>query len=76
MTVLFTGLSGAGKSTVAKALLARLLEIGERSVTLLDGDVVRSYRVDGPAGAPGRARVGREVMERLAALLEASDEQD
>ncbi len=41
VTVFFTGLSGAGKSTIAKALLARLLEIGERSVTLLDGDVVR-----------------------------------
>jgi sulfate adenylyltransferase len=42
VTVFFTGLSGAGKSTIAKALLARLLEIGGRSVTLLDGDVVRS----------------------------------
>lgn len=40
-TVFFTGLSGSGKSTVAKALQARLLEIGPREVTLLDGDVVR-----------------------------------
>ena len=40
-TVLFTGLSGAGKSTIAKALLVKLLETGDRSVTLLDGDVVR-----------------------------------
>ena len=37
----FTGLSGAGKSTIAKALLARFLEIGGRPVTLLDGDIVR-----------------------------------
>jgi len=43
VTVFFTGLSGAGKSTIAKALLARLLEIGGRSVTLLDGDVVRKH---------------------------------
>ncbi len=43
VTVFFTGLSGAGKSTIAKALLARLLEVGERSVTLLDGDVVRKH---------------------------------
>lgn len=43
VTVFFTGLSGAGKSTIAKALLARLLELGERSVTLLDGDVVRKH---------------------------------
>ena len=42
-TVFFTGLSGAGKSTIAKALLALLLEIGERSVTLLDGDIVRKH---------------------------------
>jgi len=40
-TVLFTGLSGAGKSTIAKALLVKLLETGDRSVTPLDGDVVR-----------------------------------
>lgn len=41
VTVFFTGLSGAGKSTIARVLLAKLLEIGERTVTLLDGDVVR-----------------------------------
>jgi sulfate adenylyltransferase len=40
-TVFFTGLSGAGKSTIAKGLLVRLLEIGGRPVTLLDGDIVR-----------------------------------
>jgi sulfate adenylyltransferase len=40
-TVFFTGLSGAGKSTIANVLLVRLLEIGGRPVTLLDGDVVR-----------------------------------
>jgi sulfate adenylyltransferase len=38
--VLFTGLSGSGKSTVARALRDRLVEEG-RDVTLLDGDVVR-----------------------------------
>ncbi len=40
-TVFFTGLSGSGKSTIAKALLVRLLEMGGRPVTLLDGDIVR-----------------------------------
>jgi sulfate adenylyltransferase len=40
-TVFLTGLSGAGKSTVAKILYARFLEIGTRPVTLLDGDIVR-----------------------------------
>ncbi len=40
-TVFFTGLSGSGKSTVAQALLVRLLEMGGRPITLLDGDIVR-----------------------------------
>ena len=41
LTVFFTGLSGSGKSTIANALLVKLLEVGGRSVTLLDGDLVR-----------------------------------
>ena len=40
-TVFFTGLSGSGKSTIANALLIKLLEQGRRRVTLLDGDIVR-----------------------------------
>ena len=43
LTVFFTGLSGSGKSTVANALLVKLLEIGTRPVTLLDGDLVRKH---------------------------------
>jgi len=42
-TVFFTGLSGAGKSTVANVLLSRFLEMGGRPVTLLDGDIVRKH---------------------------------
>jgi sulfate adenylyltransferase len=40
-TVFFTGLSGAGKSTIANALQVKFLEMGGRPVTLLDGDIVR-----------------------------------
>lgn len=40
-TVFFTGLSGAGKSTIANILRVRFLEMGGRPVTLLDGDIVR-----------------------------------
>jgi sulfate adenylyltransferase len=40
-TVFFTGLSGSGKSTIANVLLSKLLELGGRPVTLLDGDLVR-----------------------------------
>jgi sulfate adenylyltransferase len=42
-TVFFTGLSGAGKSTIANALMVKLLEMGGRRVTLLDGDLVRKH---------------------------------
>ncbi|MDX5384337.1 MAG: bifunctional sulfate adenylyltransferase/adenylylsulfate kinase [Rhodobacterales bacterium] len=40
-TVFFTGFSGSGKSTIANALMIKLMEMGGRPVTLLDGDVVR-----------------------------------
>ncbi|MCG8504250.1 MAG: bifunctional sulfate adenylyltransferase/adenylylsulfate kinase [Sphingomonadales bacterium] len=40
-TVFFTGLSGSGKSTIANALMVKLMEMGGRRVTLLDGDIVR-----------------------------------
>ena len=42
-TVFFTGLSGSGKSTVANALMVKLMEQGGRPVTILDGDVVRKH---------------------------------
>jgi sulfate adenylyltransferase len=41
-TVFLTGLSGAGKSTTADALIRRLEQSG-RTVTLLDGDAVRKH---------------------------------
>ncbi|MBW2618165.1 MAG: bifunctional sulfate adenylyltransferase/adenylylsulfate kinase [Deltaproteobacteria bacterium] len=40
-TVFMTGLSGAGKSTIANFLAAKFMELRERPVTLLDGDIVR-----------------------------------
>ena len=40
-TVFFTGLSGSGKSTIANALMTKLMEIGGRPISLLDGDIVR-----------------------------------
>jgi sulfate adenylyltransferase len=41
LVLFFTGLSGSGKSTLARALHDTILEQGERTVTSLDGDVVR-----------------------------------
>jgi sulfate adenylyltransferase len=40
-TIFFTGLSGSGKSTIANALMTKLMEIGGRPISLLDGDIVR-----------------------------------
>jgi sulfate adenylyltransferase len=42
-TVFLTGLSGGGKSTIAWVLLSRFREMGDRPVTLLDGDIVRRH---------------------------------
>ncbi len=42
-TVFFTGLPSSGKSTIANVLLVKLMEIGGRPVTILDGDVVRKH---------------------------------
>ena len=41
LTLFFTGLSGAGKSTIANALQAKLMEMGDHTIVLLDGDIVR-----------------------------------
>ena len=43
LVLVFTGLSGSGKSTLAQALTDRILEQGRRTVTSLDGDVVRRH---------------------------------
>ena len=43
LVVFFTGLSGSGKSTIARALHDTLIERGDRTVTSLDGDVVRHH---------------------------------
>jgi sulfate adenylyltransferase len=43
VVVFFTGLSGSGKSTLAQALTDLVLEEGRRTVTSLDGDVVRRH---------------------------------
>jgi sulfate adenylyltransferase len=41
LVVFMTGLSGSGKSTIARGLRDALAELGDRSVSLLDGDMVR-----------------------------------
>jgi sulfate adenylyltransferase len=41
LVIFLTGLSGSGKSTIARGLRDALTERGDRSVSLLDGDLVR-----------------------------------
>jgi sulfate adenylyltransferase len=41
VVIFLTGLSGSGKSTIARALRDALAECGDRTVSLLDGDLVR-----------------------------------
>lgn len=42
-TIFLTGLSGAGKSTIARTLEAQLHALGGRQVSLLDGDLMRRH---------------------------------
>ena len=55
--IFFTGLSGSGKSTLARAIVDHILERGERTVTSLDGDVVRHHLSKGL----GFSRADRET---------------
>jgi len=41
ITIFITGLPSSGKSTLAKALFVKFMELRSRPVTLLDGDIVR-----------------------------------
>lgn len=60
--VLLTGLSGSGKSTVARALTERLQQQSSLPVTLLDGDEVRRILSPGL----GFSRADRELnIERI-----------
>lgn len=52
VVVLLTGLSGSGKSTLARALRDHLVEEEGRTVSLLDGDVVRRHLSAGLSFSP------------------------
>jgi sulfate adenylyltransferase len=43
IVLFFTGLSGAGKSTIANSVLSRILRLNRRRAILLDGDLVRLH---------------------------------
>jgi len=64
-TLFFTGLSGAGKSTIARGVLPQIAQRTNLSVTLLDGDEVRQ-RVSSDLGF---SKADRDTnIRRIAAL--------
>ncbi|MFL6140206.1 MAG: adenylyl-sulfate kinase [Frankiaceae bacterium] len=65
-TVLLTGLSGSGKSTIAGRLLVRLMAAG-RSTSMLDGDVVRTHLSKGL----GFSRADRDTNVRRIGFVAA-----
>ena len=60
ITLFFTGLSGSGKSTLAKIMYGKFIEEGRRSVTLLDGDIVRHHL----SSELGFSKVHRDINVR------------
>ncbi len=47
VTLFLTGLSGAGKSTIAELLNIKLEKMQDRYITLLDGDIIRNNLTKG-----------------------------
>ena len=69
--VFFTGLSGSGKSTIARALAAELSQGGTRQVTVLDGDEMRR-RLWPELGFDARSReMNIERIAWIASLIAA-----
>jgi sulfate adenylyltransferase len=67
VVVFFTGLSGSGKSTIARGVADELSETGERSITLIDGDVARRFLTAGL----GYSRADRDENVRRIAFVAA-----
>ena len=69
LTILLTGLSGSGKSTIARVLTSTLMTRTLRPVSLLDGDLIRQHlsrglgfsRADREANLMRIAFVAREI---------------
>lgn len=47
VTIWFTGLSGAGKTSISSALAQKLMSYGYKKIEILDGDVVRQNLTKG-----------------------------
>ena len=67
--VFFTGLSGSGKSTIARALADELADAGPRRVTLLDGDEVRQHLSRGLGFDAASREINVDRIAWVAALV-------
>ena len=67
--VFFTGLSGSGKSTIARALADELADSGPRRVTLLDGDEVRQHLSRGLGFDAASREINVDRIAWVAALV-------
>ena len=71
--VFFTGLSGSGKSTIARALADELSDVGPRRVTLLDGDEVRQHLSRGLGFDAASREINIDRFAWVASLVAAHD---
>src|SRR5207247_9469191 len=67
LVLFFTGLSGSGKSTIARGVADSVAETGERTITLIDGDVARCVLTAGL----DHSREGREAHVRRIGFVAA-----
>jgi sulfate adenylyltransferase len=67
--VFFTGLSGSGKSTIARALADELADEDGRRVTLLDGDEVRQHLSRGLGFDAASREINIDRIAWVAALV-------
>ena len=67
INIVFTGLSGSGKSTIANGLMVKLKEYEKRAITLLDGDIVRTHL----SGELGFSKEHRDLNITRMGLLQA-----
>ena len=68
VVIWLTGLPASGKSTLARALQARLRERGTQTA-ILDGDEVRAALVPTPGYSPSEREQFYETLARMAAVL-------